>query len=225
MQFTEDTFTFLRLLAENNRRDWFAEHKENYEEQVREPAFALIETIAPHLKKLSPHFVARASKMGGSLMRVHRDVRFSKNKQPYKTHVGIQFRHEQGKDIHAPGFYVHIEPTQVFLGVGLWHPDALALKSIRNHIDTFSDAWRESQAGGKFNKHFAMTGDTLKRAPKGFPLDHPMIEDLKRKDFIAVAQIAPELVLEDDFSDIVMGYFALAAPWMKELCQAVRVPF
>lgn len=225
MTFTEDTFSFLRLLAENNHRDWFAEHKTSYEAQVREPAFALIEAIAPALKELSPHFVAKASKMGGSLMRVHRDVRFSKQKQPYKTHIGIQFRHEQGKDIHAPGFYVHIEPTQVFLGVGLWHPDAVALKGIRHHIDTFPDAWRGAQAGEKFNKHFAMTGETLKRAPKGFPMTHPMIEDLKRKDFIAIAQIAPELVLEEDFAEIVMGYFGLAAPWMKELCRAVRVPF
>ncbi|MDX8388276.1 MAG: DUF2461 domain-containing protein [Ghiorsea sp.] len=224
-QFSEDTFLFLRELSENNTRDWFAEHKENYEKQVREPAFSLIEEIAPQLQGLSPNFVAKASKMGGSLMRAHRDVRFSKNKSPYKTNIGIRFRHEQGKDVHAPGFYVHIEPSEVFIGVGLWHPDAVALKGIRNHIDTFPESWKSSVSEKKFDKFFSFAGDSLKRAPKGYPIDHPMIEDLKRKDFIALAQVAPELCFEDDFADIVMGYFKLAEPLMKELCRAVRVPF
>jgi len=225
MMFTEDTFSFLRLLSENNSRDWFAEHKEDYEKQVREPAFALIEAMAPQLAEISPHFVAKASKIGGSLMRVHRDVRFSKNKQPYKTHIGIQFRHEQGKDIHAPGFYLHIEANEVFLGAGIWHPDAVGLKGIRQHIDTFPDDWSSALQGEVFRKHFNLTGDSLKRAPKGYPMDHPMIHDLKRKDFIAITYIAPELCLEEDFADIVVDYFKLTVPLMKELCRAIRVPF
>lgn len=223
--FSEDTFSFLRRLAENNNRDWFNAHKLEYEACVRLPAFAFIEAIAPQLEKISPHFVAKASKMGGSLMRVYRDVRFSKNKTPYKTNIGIQFRHEQGKDVHAPGFYVHIEPSRVSIGVGKWHPDAPAMKLIRQHIDTFPQSWSDSQASEKFQKHFELGGESLKRAPKGYPQDHAMIDELKRKDFIAIAEIAPELALEDDFSDIVMGYFELGAPYVKELCRAVRVPF
>ena len=223
--FTEDTLSFLRQLSENNTRDWFTEHKEDYEKQVREPAFSFIEAVAPQLAKISPHFVAKASKVGGSLMRVHRDARFSKNKQPYKTNIGIQFRHELGKDIHAPGFYVHIEPSEVFLGVGLWHPDAIALKGIREHIDTFPESWLQAKNSEKFNKHFSFVGDALKRAPKGYAVDHPMIEDLKRKDFIALSYIVPELCFEDDFADIVVDYFKLAEPLMKELCRAVRIPF
>jgi len=80
MAFNEDTFSFLRQLAENNNRDWFNEHKDEYEACVREPAFSFIKEVKPQLEKLSPHFMAKASKMGGSLMRVYRDVRFSKNK-------------------------------------------------------------------------------------------------------------------------------------------------
>ena len=223
--FSEDTFSFLRRLAENNNREWFAEHKHEYEALVREPAFSFIETIAPELQKVSPHFLAKASKMGGSLMRVYRDVRFSKNKLPYKTNVGIQFRHERGKDVHAPGFYVHIEPSEVFVGIGLWHPDAVALNAIRNHIDTYPESWSGSISDEKFRKFFSFAGESLKRAPKGYPLDHPMIEDLKRKDFIVLSQLAPELCFEDDFAEIVMGYFKLATPLMQELCRAVRVPF
>jgi uncharacterized protein (TIGR02453 family) len=225
MRFNEDTFSYLRRLAENNNRDWFNEHKNEYEAVVRQPAFELIESIAPKLTKISPHFVAKASKMGGSLMRVYRDVRFSKNKTPYKTNVGIQFRHALGKDVHAPGFYVHIEPSRVFIGVGKWNPHAEGLKLVRQHIDTFPQSWMGAQTDARFQKHFSLSGEALKRAPKGYPQDHPMIEELKRKDFIAIADIAPELVLEDDFDDIVIGYFALAAPYVKELCRAVRVPF
>jgi len=225
MAFNEDTYSFLRRLAENNNRDWFNEHKLEYEACVRQPAFEFIEAIALQLEKLSPHFVAKASKMGGSLMRVYRDVRFSKNKTPYKTNMGIQFRHEQGKDVHAPGFYVHIEPSRVFIGVGKWHPDAPALKLMRQHIDTFPQSWMDSHNSAKFQKHFSLSGESLKRAPKGYPQDHPMINELKRKDFIAIAEIPPELVLEEDFADIVMGYFELGSPFVKELCRAVRVPF
>jgi len=223
--FSDDTFSFLRLLAENNNRDWFAEHKDDYESMVREPAFAFIEAVAPRLKEISPHFVAKASKVGGSLMRVHRDSRFSKNKTPYKTNIGIQFRHEQGKDIHAPGFYVHIEAGEAFVGVGLWHPDAVALKAIRSHIDTFSAAWIEAISGDKFSRLFHFAGDAVKTAPKGYAKDHPMIEHLKRKDFIAIAQIAPELCLEEDFAEVVVDYFKLTTPLMGELCRALRVPF
>lgn len=223
--FTEDTFSFLRQLAENNTRDWFAEHKDDYEKLVREPAFSLIEAIAPGLEKISPHFEAKAKKVGGSLMRVHRDVRFAKNKQPYKTNIGIQFRHALGKDVHAPGFYVHIEPNEVFIGVGLWQPDAVALKAIRNHIDTFPKSWLDANSDKNFQKHFTYGGTSLKRAPKGYAIDHAMIEDLKRKDFIVLAQIAPELCLEEDFTEIILDYFKLTVPLMKELCRAIRIPF
>ncbi len=222
---SEDTFSFLRQLTENNTREWFAEHKEQYEQDVRQPAFALIENIAPALAEISPHFIAKASKVGGSLMRVHRDVRFSKNKQPYKTHIGIQFRHEQGKDIHAPGFYVHIEANEVFLGSGIWHPDGTTLRAIRQHIDTFPKAWNDALNAPLFCKHFNLSGDSLKRAPKGYPINHPMIDELKRKDFIAITHIAPELCLEADFADIVSDYFKLTIPLMSELCRAIRVPF
>ena len=225
MAFTEDTISFLRRLAENNNRDWFHAHKHEYEALVREPALTFIEDIKPHLEKLSPHFMAKADKTGGSLMRVYRDVRFSKNKTPYKTNIGIQFRHEQGKDVHAPGFYVHIEPSRVFIGVGKRHPHADGLKMIRQHIDTFPQSWMDSQRDERFLKHFKLSGESLKRAPKGYPQDHPMIDELKRKDFIAIADMAPELVLEEDFADIAMGYFELGAPYVKELCRAVRVPF
>ncbi|PIP02194.1 MAG: TIGR02453 family protein, partial [Zetaproteobacteria bacterium CG23_combo_of_CG06-09_8_20_14_all_54_7] len=101
--FTPATMAYLETLAANNNRDWFQEHKHRYEQDVREPALAFIEAVGARLPAIAPHFTADARKMGGSLMRVYRDSRFSKDKTPYKTNIGIQFRHEAGKDVHAPG--------------------------------------------------------------------------------------------------------------------------
>jgi uncharacterized protein (TIGR02453 family) len=119
--FTPSLFTFLRELAENNNREWFQDNKSRYEQHVKDPALRLIADFGPRLKKISPHFRADPRAVGGSLFRIHRDTRFSKDKSPYKTHTGIQFRHELGKDAYAPGFYLHLEPGQVFCGVGSWH--------------------------------------------------------------------------------------------------------
>ncbi len=112
---------FLDELSRNNKREWFQANRSRYEQDVLQPALAFIETMAKPLEKISPHFCAVPKRMGGSLMRPYRDVRFSKDKRPYKTNVGIQFRHEAGRDVHAPGFYFPIEPDEAFLGVGIWH--------------------------------------------------------------------------------------------------------
>ena len=110
--FTPKTFRFLKDLADNNDREWFAENKARYEDVVKEPALRFIHDFAAALRKVSPHFHAGPR----SLFRIHRDTRFSKDKSPYKTAVGVHFRHERAKDAHAPGFYFHVAPGEVFLG-------------------------------------------------------------------------------------------------------------
>ena len=121
--FNEQTIAFLNELKANNNRDWFKENKSRYEELVLDVALRFIQSMQDPLHKIAPHFVAMPTRVGGSLMRVYRDTRFSKNKTPYKTNIGMQFRHEQAKDVHSPGYYVHIEPDNVFLGAGMWlHP-------------------------------------------------------------------------------------------------------
>ena len=121
--FTPALFAFMRELREHNDRDWFKANKQRYEEDVREPAFAFISEFAGHLQEVAPHFVADPSPTGGSLFRIYRDTRFSKDKTPYKTHTGIHFRHEKAKDVHAPGFYLHLEPRNVFAAAGIWRPE------------------------------------------------------------------------------------------------------
>lgn len=103
---TPKLFSFFRDLKKNNDRDWFEANRARYERDVREPLLAFTDAFAEPLYKISPHFRAEPKKVGGSLFRIFRDVRFSKDKSPYKTHAGVHFRHERARDVHAPGFYL-----------------------------------------------------------------------------------------------------------------------
>ena len=135
---------FLEDLRDNNNRQWFQANKGRYEREVLEPCLAFIRAFGPRLRKISPFFVASDERVGGSLMRVYRDTRFGKDKTPYKTNVGIQFRHELGRDVHAPGFYVHIEPEEYFLALGVWRPDRDSLHQIRQAILERPEQWKRA---------------------------------------------------------------------------------
>lgn len=223
--FSSQTFDFLAALAENNCREWFESHQQEYEDVVRSPALAFISDMADEMAAISPHFRASSKKVGGSLMRIHRDIRFGKDKAPYKTNIGIQFRHEVGKDIHAPGYYVHIEPDSCFVGVGLWHPDADALFKIREELVKNGDAWVTARDDKTFMKHFTLEGDTLAKSPRGYAKDHPLVEDLKRKDFISLAVLPQSTVTSKNFRPRVVERFRQAAPYMRFLCKALDIRF
>ena len=223
--FGPDTLAFLGELAANNEREWFAANKHRYEALVLEPALRFIEAMGPGLAKLSEHIVAVPKRTGGSLMRVYRDTRFSHDKTPYKTNIGIQFRHELGRDVHAPGFYVHVEPGSSFLGVGIWHPDGGALGRIRAHISENPDRWRRATRGKRFDDVFALTGDTLVRPPQGYATDAPFIEDLKRKDFIGIANLDDEVVTAPGFAALVRERFGRGKSLMAFLCEALELQF
>lgn len=218
-------FDFLVDLEQHNHRTWFNDNKQRFEDDFRGPALAFIEDFGPHLKRISPHFLADPRKSGGSLFRIYRDTRFSKDKKPYKTHCGIQFRHERGKDVHCPGYYVHLSPTECFLGVGIWHPEKDTLAAIRKHIDADPAGWKRATRGKRFTDVHALAGDSLKRAPKGWDVDHPLIEDIRRKDFIAVAGLEPEEVVAAGFAKDLVAKMKAATPLMTFLCEATRVPF
>ena len=223
--FTPKLFAFLKDLAENNDRDWFKAHQDLYEHYVREPALEFINDFAGPLKKISPHFVADSRTVGGSLFRIQRDTRFSKDKTPYKLNTGMQFRHMAGKDAHAPGFYVHLQPGECFMGVGLWRPETKVAYQIREAIAAEPAAWKRASRGKRFTEVFTIGGDSLQRAPKGFDEDHPLIEDLKRKDFIASTRLTQKSITADTFMGEFTDYCKRSAPFMKFLCGAVGVPF
>lgn len=223
--FTLATFEFLAELGLNNERAWFDAHRDRYERDVREPARAFVRAMRPRLEALSPHFLADDKKVGGAVMRQHRDTRFSADKRAYKTHVGIQFRHAQGKDIHAPGFYVHVGPDDLFLGVGTWRPPSDALARIRAHIDAEQAAWRAIVDAPTLTAAYRQGGESLKRAPRGYANDHPLVDELKRTSFILVADLDADTVIGADFADHVADRFTTAAPYMRALCAALDAPF
>lgn len=223
--FTRDLFAFLRELGANNNREWFEANKDRYERSVREPALEFITDFSGRLEEISPHFVASARKSGGSLFRINRDVRFSKDKTPYKTNTGIQFRHARGKDAHAPGFYLNLEPGGCFMGVGLWRPPTAVAGEIRHAIDADPDRWRSAVGSDSFAEFYTLGGESLKRPPKGFDADHPLIEDLKRKDFIASGPMTQKQITSGELPELLAQRCQVASPMMAFLCDAVGVKF
>ncbi len=223
--FTPKLFGFLKDLAENNDRVWFKANQDAYEEYVREPALEFINDFADPLKKISQHFVADSRTVGGSLFRIQRDTRFAKDKMPYKLNTGMQFRHIAGKDAHAPSFYVHIQPGECFVGVGLWRPETKVAYAIREHIDQEQPVWKRASRGKRFTAVFEVQGESLKRPPRGYDEDHPLIEDLKRKDFIASTRLTQKAITSDKFMSEFTENCQRAAPFMKFLCDAVGAPF
>lgn len=216
---------FLEELSRNNNRKWFDANRDRYEKELREPALAYIAAMGGPIQKISPHFTAVPKKMGGSLMRIHRDIRFSNNKQPYKTNVGIQFRHELGKDVHAPGFYFHIDTDSVFVAAGVWHPDSDSLRAIRETIDEYPTDWKRARDAKAFRNRFELAGDSLKRPPRGYGIDHPLLEDLKRKDHIAVANLDHDVLFDKSLVKLTADYFRSTRKYMQFLCEAVGVDY
>jgi len=223
--FSPRLFRFLRDLAQNNNREWFHAAKDRYESDVRHPALRLISDFGPLLATISPHFTADPRPVGGSLFRIHRDVRFSRDKSPYKTSVGIQFRHKQARDVHAPGFYLHLEPGSVFAGIGLWHPDSKSLKQLRDALVADPARWRRVVNGKRFAAAYELSGESLKRPPRGYDPDHTLIDDLKRKDFIAVATLTQKQVTSPGFLQHYVELCRSGRPFMKLLCEAIAIPF
>ncbi|MDA0379491.1 MAG: DUF2461 domain-containing protein [Bacteroidetes bacterium] len=222
---TPGLFQFFRDLRENNTREWFEDNRKQYEQHVKDPLLDLIADFAPLLAQLSPHYLAIPKASGGSLFRIHRDVRFSTDKRPYKTAAGIQFRHRLGKDAHAPGYYLHIEPGNVFYALGMWHPAAPDLMAIRQRIVDAPDEWEAVKADPGFGSTYAWEGESLKRAPKGFDPEHPDIEDLRRKDFIGVASLEEADAGRPDLLPFLASEWARGGPLMRFLGRAVDVPF
>lgn len=226
--FTPAVFSFLRELEANNEKRWWETNKDRYIETIREPALDFIADFGERLAEISPHFTADTRTNGGSLMRPYRDIRFSKDKTPYKTNVGIQFRHEMGRDVHAPGFYVHLEPAQNFTGAGMWHPEAKVARTIRQAINDDPKRWAEIAHSNRFGSAWSLgdhDDDRLKRVPRELDADHPHSDDLRLKSFIAGSRLTQKTVTSSGFADELFALFERAAPFTAFLCDASGVPF
>jgi uncharacterized protein (TIGR02453 family) len=223
--FTPKLFEFLEDLADNNSRTWFKANQGIYEEAIREPALDFINDVGDEMKKISKHIVADSRKVGGSLFRIQRDTRFAKDKTPYKENTGMQFRHVMAKDVHAPGFYINLQPGECYMGLGLWRPETKVAYQIRQAIDQDPAGWKRVSRGKKFRDTFEVTGDSLTRPPKGYSEDHPLIEDLKRKDFIASRRLTHKQVTSNHFLEDFIDYARVGSPYMKFLCRAIGVQY
>ena len=236
--FTPATFRFLRALGRNNRRDWFQAHKDDYEEQVKAPALRLITDIAEPLRKISPQLVASPRAVGGSLFRIHRDTRFAADKRPYKTHVGMSFYHAATKAtargslgtaalgrLDAPVLYLHLEPGACCTGGGIWHPQPPTLKRLRDFLIDNPRSWKKATREPAFRRVFELDGESLARPPRGYDREHELIEDLKRKDFIASTALADADLLRPDLVRLLMQRFRLIRPMLDWLCASVELEF
>lgn len=213
--FDRSFFAFLKSLKRHNNREWFTEHKAQYQREVEAPALAFVADLAPKLKKISPRFVADPRRSGGSMFRIYRDTRFSHDKTPYKTHVGLHFWHD-GEGLESPpSFYLHLEPTECFGGGGCWHPDPVTLRKIRMRIDEAPKEWKAVLKSG-----LEIEGSTLKRVPAGFPADHAFATDLMRKDHFSSEDYKIADLSSPKFIDRYVETCARIAPLMKFLTAA-----
>ena len=221
--FPKEGLQFLQDLSVNNNRNWFLEHKKRYEETLKEPAKVFIHTMEERFSHLQLPYDAHPKR---SVFRIHRDTRFSKDKTPYKTNIGISFPY-QSKDIadipldktEKPGLYLHIDPKGCFIAGGLYMPISAQLLKIREALDTDWEILHEVSKNSMFLDEFpdGLTGEKLKTMPKGFQKDHPGIEYLRMKQFLVFSNIDVESIYTEELLCILEAKAIAMAPVMEFL--------
>lgn len=204
--FTRETLRFLSDLEAHNERGWFLANKARYEEHVKEPALRLIADAGGRLG------------LDGKLMRVNRDVRFSKDKSPYKTNVGVGF-HARGLP-KAPllgGLYLHVHPKERFIAGGAWQPEPRVLARIRDRIVARPEAWKKARRVGLDEDETALT-----RAPQGFDPAHAFVEDLKRKSFTTSTDLTAAQATSADLPKLLLAAQTRMRPLNDFLAAALR---
>lgn len=219
--FTPELFAFFQELSKNNNKEWFTANKGRYEKVVQEPAVRFIRDAGARLQKISPYLVAEAKPFGGSLSRIYRDVRFSPDKSPYKTQVGIHFWHGEGKGPeHTPGLFLHLESGENAAYSGVWRPDPPLLTKIRNRIVEEPDAWKKV-----VRSKIRIEGESLKRSPPGYDPNHPLILDLRRRDFVGVRSLRDNEVTSPRFLETFVQASQSMDPLNRFLAEAIGLPW
>ncbi|RLJ77213.1 DUF2461 domain-containing protein [Pedobacter alluvionis] len=216
----KETLNFIKDVAENNNREWFAANKDVYE-AAKADVLELVAKLIPELAKVDPLLSADADPKK-SLLRIYRDVRFSKNKDPYKNNFGIWFS-AKSKGGNEPGYYLHIQPGKSFIAGGYWMPEASHLKLIRQEIDYNIGDFKEIINGKDFKKNFKLGVDNaLKNAPKGYDPADPNIEFLKLKSFEATTKIDDEEFLKPNLVNKLISSFKTVQPLVAFLRNAIE---
>lgn len=213
------TLEFLAELKENNHKEWFDANRDRYHE-ARDNFIDLVDHLIEGIVEFDPGLEGLEPKQ--CLFRINRDIRFSKNKNPYKINLAGYMARDGRKSPFA-GYYIHIQPGECFLGGGAYHPASPELKKIRSHIDMTAAELREITSDKKFEETFGeLIGDSLKTAPAGFPKDHPQIDLIRRKDFFVTAPLTDQDVLSDGLVDKALNLFKLIFPLNDFLNEAIE---
>ncbi|RZL65739.1 MAG: DUF2461 domain-containing protein [Pedobacter sp.] len=216
----KDTLNFIKNVAENNNREWFAENKQKYEE-AKADVLEFVSAIIPELSKIDPLISADLDPKK-CLMRIYRDVRFSKNKDPYKNNFGMWFS-SKSKGGNEPGYYLHIQPGKSFIAGGYWMPEAPHVKLIRQEIDYNISDFKEVLENKDFKKNFKLgTANALKNAPKGYDPADPNIEYLKLKSFEASMKLDDEEFFKPTLVNKLISSFKTVNPLVAFLRNALE---
>lgn len=190
MPFDEGALRFLRDLEAHNDRDWFQPRKSEYETVVRAPMVELVEAVNAELASIAPDYVTDPAK---SIYRIYRDTRFSKDKLPYKTHIGALFPHRKLGKQGGAAFYFHLATEGFLIAGGIYHAAPAALIPVRAHLAKTHDRLTAILRRKALRDYFGdLQGDKLTRPPKGWPADHPAVEYLRHKDFLLEVERPPE---------------------------------
>lgn len=201
---------FLSELAENNHKEWMEANRPRYKkakaffEGLVGELIAKTAVFEPPLADLEPK---------KCIFRINRDIRFSKNKNPYKTNVGAVIAQGGRKSPYAC-YYIHVQPGNIFRAGGIYHPESKILKAVRQEIDYSGDKLKEIIESEDFKKHFPeVAGESLKTAPKGYPKDHEHIELLRKKSFLVTEKVSDADFLRDDFIEKTVGVYESMKPF------------
>lgn len=219
--FRPEAIQFLADLAANNERTWFQPRKAEYERLLKEPLEALCGALA---ERFEARGIPLRADPARSPFRIYRDVRFSKDKSPYKTHVSASFPWIEGSpdpaETEKPGGYFHLAAGEAFVGGGMWHPGPVRLKAFRAAVSGDAAAVRKVLDEPGFARRFgSISGDRLKRVPPGFPADHPEADLLKLKDMTFGQRLADDDVCSPRLPDVLADAFEDAIPVMRFLAR------
>lgn len=223
MSFSPATFRFLRGLKRHNARPWFEARRAEYETQVRAPMHALIEDMDVRLARIAPEIIGHPRR---SMFRIYRDIRFSSDKSPYKTHAACWFYHRDadrrvGSEAEGggAGFYFHVEPGGCYVGGGMWMPARGVLNRLRDCLADDHQAFDRIVSGKAFLRRFGGLDDeaVLKRMPRGFPENHPAAHWLKYRSFVAGREITQRQVMSAGLPTLLEKDFLALLPLVRWL--------
>ena len=218
----DQTLSFLRALKRNNNREWFRNRKDQYERVVRTPMVAVIEQLTKDFRRIAPEVVASPK---ASLYRIYRDTRFSEDKTPLKTHAAAVFPWKGLARHEGAGLYFEIAPGWVWIGGGMYAPQPPQLVKVREHIvDTWPAIKKIAAAKAFVSRVTTLHGEKLTRVPRGFPGDHPAVEFLKHRQFLASREFPPELATTPEFYPTLLATFAAIVPLVRFLNAPLCTP-